>query len=145
MNPVKEQFQNGPPGWRHFQRNPDKSSWRVRRAFMFLVAGFCMYVIIYILREKLNTAPADTAMMMSFITLISIVGYYVAGATWEDVNIAKLMTSMPQRGGGLGGSYGYGGGYSPYGYGSPPSGPLEPIDGPSYGPGPKDGAPPADK
>lgn len=72
------------------ERNPDwKSSWRVRRRFMFAVAAFCMWTIGYILYKDRTSGPADTAITMAFLTLISIVGSYVFGATWEDVSIAK--------------------------------------------------------
>lgn len=72
------------------ERNADwKSSWTVRRRFMFAVAAFCMWTIGYILYKDRTSGPADTAITMAFLTLISIVGSYVFGATWEDVSIAK--------------------------------------------------------
>ena len=72
------------------ERNENwKSSWRVRRRFMFSVAAFCMWTIGYILYKDRTSGPADTAITMAFLTLISIVGSYVFGATWEDVSIAK--------------------------------------------------------
>lgn len=72
------------------QRNENwKSSWTVRRRFMFSVAAFCMWTIAYILYKDRTSGPADTAITMAFLTLISIVGSYVFGATWEDVSIAK--------------------------------------------------------
>lgn len=72
------------------ERNENwKSSWRVRRRFMFAVAAFCMWTIGYILYKDRTSGPADTAITMAFLTLISIVGSYVFGATWEDVSIAK--------------------------------------------------------
>lgn len=72
------------------ERNENwKSSWRVRRRFMFGVAAFCMWTIGYILYKDRTSGPADTAITMAFLTLISIVGSYVFGATWEDVSIAK--------------------------------------------------------
>ena len=69
----------------------DQFSWKLRRRFMFVVSGFCMGVIAYILFRGLNTGPADTAMTMAFIGLISIVGSYVFGATWEDVATKRIL------------------------------------------------------
>ena len=72
------------------ERNPNwKSSWHVRRRFMFSVAAFCMWTIVYVLYKDRTSGPADTAITMAFLTLISIVGSYVFGATWEDVSLAK--------------------------------------------------------
>ncbi|UGL62756.1 hypothetical protein [Xanthomonas phage FMYAK-P1] len=72
-----------------------KSSWRVRRRFMFVVCAFCMWVIGYVLYRNLASGPADTAITMAFLTLISIVGSYVFGATWEDVSLAKAKLKTP--------------------------------------------------
>ncbi|UYA99028.1 hypothetical protein P9A54_gp43 [Xanthomonas phage vB_Xar_IVIA-DoCa10] len=78
------------------ERNENwKSSWRVRRRFMFAVSAFCMWVIGYVLYRDLGSSPADTAITMAFLTLISIVGSYVFGATWEDVSLAKAKLKMP--------------------------------------------------
>lgn len=72
------------------ERNENwKSSWTVRRRFMFAVAAFCMWTIGYVLYADRTSGPADTAITMAFLTLISIVGSYVFGATWEDVSLAK--------------------------------------------------------
>jgi len=49
-----------------------------------------MGVIAYVLGSGLDTAPADTAMTMAFLTLLGIVGSYVFGATWDDHNLMKF-------------------------------------------------------
>ncbi len=72
------------------QRNPGSSSWKVRRRMMFLVVFFCMWVIGYVLVKDRTSGPADTALTMAFLTIISIVGSYVFGATWEDLSLSKL-------------------------------------------------------
>lgn len=71
-------------------RNPSGSSWRYRRFFLFAVSAFCMWVVGYILMKDLSSGPADTAMTMAFLTLISNVGSYVFGATWEDLSMTKI-------------------------------------------------------
>ena len=72
------------------QRNPGQSSWKIRRRFMFAISLFCCAVVGYVLYRGLDTKPADTAMTMAFLTLISILGSYVFGATWEDISALKF-------------------------------------------------------
>ena len=57
---------------------------------MFAVSAFCMWTIAYVLWKDLTSGPADTAVTMSFLTLLGIVGSYVFGAAWEDVSMAKI-------------------------------------------------------
>lgn len=64
-------------------------SWRIRRIFLFIVCFFCMWTIGYVLVNKLTTGPADSAVTMSFITLMSALGSYVFGAVWDDNNKSK--------------------------------------------------------
>lgn len=66
------------------------SSWAIRRYFMFAVAAFCMITVWYVLYRDLTSGPADTAVTMSFVTLIGLVGSYVFNATWEDISLAKI-------------------------------------------------------
>lgn len=80
------------------QRNPQSSSWKIRRRFMFVVAAFCMLSVAYVLYRGLDTGPADTAVTMAFIVLLGIVGSYVFGAAWEDVSIAKIKGPAAMRG-----------------------------------------------
>lgn len=61
-------------------------SWENRRRFMFLIALFCVTTIGWVLYREMDTRVAETAVTMSFVTLISIVGSYVFGATWDDKN-----------------------------------------------------------
>ena len=68
-------------------------NWKIRRRFMFVISGFCMAIISYIIIGKINTEPAETAVTMGFATLISIVGSYVFGAIWDDNNINTPKTN----------------------------------------------------
>lgn len=79
-------------------RNSKQSNWRIRRRFMFVVAAFCMLTVGYVLLKDLSSGPADTAVTMSFVTLISILGSYVFGAAWEDINMAKIKGSKTTTG-----------------------------------------------
>jgi EamA domain-containing membrane protein RarD len=71
------------------QRNPLGSSWRWRRGMMFAVLAFCAWVVAYVLVARVETRPAEAAAEWAFITIISIVGAYVFGATWEDLSSMK--------------------------------------------------------
>lgn len=61
-------------------------SWKIRRRFMFITCLFCAVVIAFILVADLDTEVAETALTMSFLTLMSVVGSYVFGAAWDDKN-----------------------------------------------------------
>ncbi len=78
-------------------RNPDQSSWKIRRRFMFSVSAFCAWVIVYCLVQDKTSGVADTAVTMAFMTLISILGAYVFGATWEDASIRKLFNTKETK------------------------------------------------
>lgn len=83
------------------ERNPGQSSWRYRRRTMFAVLAFCKLVIAYVLWRNLNSGPADTAVTMAFVCIISIVGAYVFGAAWEDISTMRVKgmsaAQTPQR------------------------------------------------
>ena len=59
-------------------------SWVMRRRLMWAVTLFCMACVAYVLKNDMDSGPADTAVTMSFVCLISIVGSYVFGAAWDD-------------------------------------------------------------
>ena len=63
----------------------EKPTWKNRRRYMVAVSLFCAGVITYVLATKLDTKPAETAVMFAFLTLAGIVGSYVFGAVWEHV------------------------------------------------------------
>lgn len=79
-------------------RNGNKSSWRVRRRFMLVISAFCMFIIFYILYKEINTTPAEAAMTMAFMCLISIISSYVFGATWEDITTRKTNADFIKKG-----------------------------------------------
>lgn len=61
-------------------------SWTRRRRFMYLVTGFCMATVTWVLYRGTDTVVAQTVVVAAFTTLISITGAYVFGATWDDRN-----------------------------------------------------------
>jgi hypothetical protein len=77
-------------------RNPEGSSWSVRRKFMFAVTAFSMAVVAYVLWADKTSTVADTAVSWAFITMLSIVGAYVFGASWEDLSMAKIKNSATE-------------------------------------------------
>lgn len=67
-------------------------SWRVRRGFMFVISAFCCWVVGYVLIERIDTRPADTAVMFALLGLLGIVGSYVFGAVWQDIKFKQADT-----------------------------------------------------
>ena len=68
-------------------RNDGKPPWRVRRRFMLAVAALCGWTIVYCVAFVSDPRQVhETAVMMSFLTLASMVGSYVFGAVWEDIS-----------------------------------------------------------
>ena len=61
-----------------------KTSWTVRRLFLFITSAFAMGCITIVLYKAMDTAAAETAVAMSFALLMSNVGAYVFGATWDN-------------------------------------------------------------
>ena len=68
--------------------SPEKSegSWIMRRRFMFVTIGFCMLTVGYILWNDMDSASAEVAVTMSFLTMGSTMASYVFGAVWQDVS-----------------------------------------------------------
>lgn len=61
-----------------------KTSWKIRRIFLFVTSAFAMGCVATILYTSMDTAAAETAVAMSFALLMSNVGAYVFGATWDN-------------------------------------------------------------
>lgn len=70
-------------------------SWRFRRAFLFATVAFCMGTIAWVLAHDMRSKVAETAVTMSFVTLISTVGSYVFGAAWQDVSTIQTTRRPP--------------------------------------------------
>ncbi len=60
--------------------------WKRRRRYMLGITIFCAAVIAFCLIKGVDTVTSQHAVDMAFITLISITGAYVFGATWDDKN-----------------------------------------------------------
>lgn len=64
-----------------------RPKWENRRRVIFLTLLFCAGCIIYVMVQGNDTRVNETIVMMSFITMISVIGSYVFGAAWDDKNI----------------------------------------------------------
>jgi hypothetical protein len=73
-----------------FSVNSDQYTWDNRRRVMYAVLVFCAGVIVYVLQSARTDAVADNAITMSFFTMGGIVGSYVFGAAWQDINHMKV-------------------------------------------------------
>lgn len=61
-------------------------TWKNRRRFMLICTAFFMWVIAYALIKNLESEVAENAVIFSCIGITGIIGSYVFGATWEDIN-----------------------------------------------------------
>jgi hypothetical protein len=58
---------------------------------LWLATLFCMGVIGYVLYTGMVGSVAETAVTMSFIAIMSMVGTYVFGAAWQDVSAIRTI------------------------------------------------------
>lgn len=72
--------------------NEKIGSWKNRRRFMWIISIFCMYCIDYVMRFGADSRVNDTIIMAAFFCLASIVGAYVFGAAWQDINFKQAKT-----------------------------------------------------
>ena len=73
---------------------------------MYVCLAFCVGVISFILWKGRTDPVSEVAITMAFLTIGSIVGAYVFGAAWQDINHMKTL-----RGGYGQSGYGHGGGF----------------------------------
>lgn len=63
--------------------NVSEVPWRNRRRVMVGSLLFCMFTVAYVLMNDRQSSVAESAVTMSFITIMSTVGSYVFGKVWE--------------------------------------------------------------
>ena len=68
-----------------------KTSWEIRRYFMFWVVLFSMAVIAYVLYSGADSRVAETSVDMAFVIIGTTLSSYVFGAAWEDINKIKAV------------------------------------------------------
>jgi hypothetical protein len=64
-------------------------AWRFRRRFMLATTAFSMVIIAVCLWRGEDLRIYETAITMAFGTISAVLGFYIGGATWEDINKAK--------------------------------------------------------
>lgn len=62
----------------------DPTAWRVRRRFLAATVAFCMSTVAYCLHYELRGPVPETAVMMAFGTMATLVTGYVLGAVADD-------------------------------------------------------------
>lgn len=67
-----------------------RGNWSVRRRFMFIVSLFCAYCITYVMLKGQDSRVNETIVTWAFLCLGAIVGSYVFGAAWQDINFKKI-------------------------------------------------------
>lgn len=65
-------------------------TWRQRRRFMLATVLFCAGIIVYSLMQGSDLRIFETALTMSFTTIITVLASYVFGAAYEDTQNAKV-------------------------------------------------------
>ena len=69
-----------------------RPKWENRRRLLFTIITFCAGIIFYILYKNLDTQVADTAMTMSWLTMISTFGMYMGGSHLDTANFREVLT-----------------------------------------------------
>ena len=65
-------------------------SWQNRRRMLWAGVLFCKLVIAYVIVTGATSSVAESAVMFSFVSLTSMIGSYVFGAAWQDVNHMRI-------------------------------------------------------
>lgn len=68
-------------------------SWKIRRRFMVVMTLFFMILVMSALFFGKTESVAQIAIIMGVGALVSIFGFYVAGATWDDHSIRQFQIS----------------------------------------------------
>lgn len=65
-------------------------SWKTRRRFLWVINGFCIYCVAYIMHKGTDNETARIIVEGAFFTMITTLGSYVFGAAWQDINFCKI-------------------------------------------------------
>lgn len=65
-------------------------SWKNRKRVIFVTIFFCMFCIGYIMLTGQDLAISANIIISAFGLLGSVIGFYVAGASWTDINLEKI-------------------------------------------------------
>lgn len=67
-----------------------RPSWKNRRRVIFSTLIFCAFCIFFLLVWGDDSRVNETIALGAFSLAGSVIGFYVAGAAWTDVNIEKI-------------------------------------------------------
>lgn len=65
--------------------------WTVRRRLINATLGFCAGGLVYLLLYGSDTRLHETMAFGFFGTAVSVLGAYVFGAAWDDMNVMRLL------------------------------------------------------
>lgn len=69
-----------------------RPSWKIRRRIVIATLGFCAGCITYLMIcGQADSRLHETIAYGLFGTGISVIGSYVFGATWDDMNVMKTL------------------------------------------------------
>ena len=67
-----------------------RPSWKNRKKVIFSTLIFCAFCIGFIMFGGADTRVNETIVLGCFAMATSVIGFYVAGASWTDVSIEKI-------------------------------------------------------
>ena len=69
-------------------------SWKIRRRVLFTILIFCMLTVGWVLYKGLDTKVAETAVVMAFVIIGTVLTTYVLAATKEDMERGNLFKDV---------------------------------------------------
>lgn len=75
----------------------DMPKWKNRRRTIFGTLFFCAGCILYIMITGEDTRINETIVWGCFGLMMSVIGFYVGGAAWEDISLYKTNHSSQQQ------------------------------------------------
>lgn len=67
-----------------------KDQWEYRRRIVITTLLFCAFCICYIMFDGADTRVNENIILGCFTLAGSVIGFYVGGATWNDINMEKI-------------------------------------------------------
>lgn len=77
-------------------KDSPRGSWKNRRIYLLIVTAFCMFAIVACMFAPVPLGVATTVVPAAFFLLAAMVGSYVFGAAWDDLNKMRLGSPEPE-------------------------------------------------
>ena len=68
----------------------NKPTWKNRRRVIFTTLVFCALCISYVMLQGNDTRVNETIVLGCFALASSVIGFFIAGATYRDVSLEKI-------------------------------------------------------